>query len=256
MNDLAVIPRVLPPADVEELDGLLDEALLDRVASHAVILEKVQHSKLLAAVPNSRREQHALTDAINVTVKTAKSLEAIRVERVAPLNEETKRVNALFAKLIEPLKKFRADGDRLVIAFDAAEKDRIRREEEETERRKVEAAQRQAAAEAKAAAAVRPEDRAEHLAEAEQASMALATATVEAPMPAPKAYRGDEGTVAIRERWVVLGISNPDAVPALYRHDARVLEALRKVLQAAVTGGARDIEGVAIGTEQSTRVTA
>ena len=43
---------------------------------------------------------------------------------------------------------------------------------------------------------------------------------------------------------------DPDKIPVAYWRDPSVLEALRKVLQRAVTAGAREIPGVAIGIEE------
>lgn len=253
---LAVLTRVLSPADVEEADGLLDERSLERLAFHAIAVEEVLRSPLLAAVPKDRDENHKLANAIAVTVKVVKELDALRRERVDPLNAEVKRVNTLVGKLTAPLEAFRAKGDKLFAAFNAAERDRVRREQEEQARKQREAAEAQAAAERRAAEATSKKEREKALADAEKASRAMATASVAGPEVAPKTYRGDDGAVATRERWVVLGISNIDAVPVIYRHDARVLEALHKVLQAAVTAGAREIEGVEIGCEERTRVTA
>jgi hypothetical protein len=49
---------------------------------------------------------------------------------------------------------------------------------------------------------------------------------------------------------VLLGISDHDLIPPSYWHDPLVLEALRKVLQRAITGGVREIPGCSVGLEE------
>jgi hypothetical protein len=255
-TDLAVLTRILAPSDFEGATAMLDERTLATFALHALVVEEAFRSELLAKVPASREENHALSDAIAVSVRTVKELEALRTARVAPLNAEVKRVNALFQKLTGPLQVFREKGDRLYSAFMSADRAKVAREQEEARRRVEAAARAEAEALAKAEAATSEKARQRALAEAETASRAQAAVVATAPLDAPKKYRSDEGTVASREVWLVLSISYPDQVPAIYRHDPAVLEALRKVLQKAVTAGAREILGVVIGGEDRTRVTA
>lgn len=255
-TDLAVLQRILSPTDVEEADGLLDEAALQALALHAYTVEEVLRSPLLAAVPKNRDENHKLSNAIAASVKAVKELEALRVKRVGPLNAEVKRVNALVGKLTAPLETFRAKGDKLFAAFNQAERDRVRREQEEQARKQREAAEAQADAERRAAEATSKKERDKALADATKASQAIAAASVAGPEVVPRAYRGDDGAVASRERWVVTSISDPEKVALIYCHDSRVLEVLQKVAQAAVTAGARKIDGVVIELEERTRVTA
>jgi multidrug efflux pump subunit AcrA (membrane-fusion protein) len=140
--------------------------------------------------------------------------------------------------------------ERAILAYRQVKRARIQREQEEARRRQEEAARKEAEALAKAEAAKTAKARTAALAQAEAASKAQAEAALEAPREMTRGTKTDSGSVSARERWVLLGITDMDLIPPSYWRDPIVVEALKRVLQRAITGGVREIPGTAIGIEE------
>lgn len=250
-TSLAVLERVLPPAAVDEVEGLLDLPAAEKLALYAADLERLQFSPLLGKVPEDSAEAHRVADISKDCGTAVADLEATRKARVAPLNDEVKRVNALYGLVVGQFQALREQADKLWLAFTTADRARVAREREEAMRRANEAAEREAEATRKALEAEDDGARAEALALAEAASREIAEAEVSATSVAAKSYRSAHGTLTVRETYVLDDFA-PDKIPAEYWRRPKVLEAVRKELAAAVRAGAHEIPGCAISLKEST----
>lgn len=259
MSNEAALARVFKPVHVEQALQLLDDRELDKLA----LMVGEVHSIIDAAgagaiVLKTQEECNAAVALIGRGAKALKELEDLRVQRVKPLLDEQRAVNNLFKLLTEPFEALAGKRGRLdaaVMAFRRAEKERQAREAEEARRRQEELLRKQQEALRKAEAAKTEPARQKHLAAAAEAGQQQAYAEAdESAARSRAALRGvktDEGSVTERERWVLLGIHDFDAVPDEYWRADDVVAALQKVLQRAITGGAREIPGCAIGIEES-----
>ena len=177
-------------------------------------------------------------------------LERLRKQVVDPLNKQVKTINAFFATYSDALDQSIIErGKYLLTTYQQQVRDRVRREQEEQRRREEEAAAKQREAEERLAAAKTKRAREKALADAEAASAAMAAAQVATPMPAPKHIKTDQASAISSEVYVLQGIHNLDEVPREYWRNKVVLEALEKVLRAAVRTGTRSIPGCSIGPE-------
>jgi hypothetical protein len=187
---------------------------------------------------------------------TLKQLEEHRRLVADPPYDRWKAINAVYKAVAAPLLarvEKRGRLERLILAYREEKRARIQREQEEAERKKREAAEAEAAALRKAEAAKTEAARKKALEEADQASKAQAAATAAAPLPMPKGTWTASGKATETNRYVLLGIHNYAEIPDTYKQDPAVLDALKKVLQKAITAGARDIPGCSIGEEQGLR---
>jgi hypothetical protein len=189
-----------------------------------------------ATPPASVAEAHVLTEALAVGAKAAKELDALRTALVKPLNDEVKAVNALIARLTDPLAAGVTQGKRALVAFQQQERARVQREQDAARQAQEQAAIREAEATA-----------AGDMAAAEQASREQAQALVAAPVAAPRGYKGDEGSASMRVRWV-FEVIRPELVPRPY------LSVDDKLIRAAVAAGVREIPGVSISQTEDVTV--
>ena len=250
------LTRFLPAQHAEFALQVLDEQEAENLACFAAEIAKVTAASVSAPLA-STDEAHRLNELLSRGAAAEKNLEFLRTQRVKPLNEEVRSINALFKLVTAPLEEFVAKAKRALLAWMQQERARVQREEEESRRRQEEAAVKEAEAMAKATAAASAEARSRALAEAHQASIEQSLALVSAPaMQAPKGYRGDAGSSSMTERWVLLGIHNLAEVPLSYWRHPDVIAALEKVLRAAIRSGAHAIPGVSIGTEEGIAVRA
>lgn len=255
VDSLAVLTRIMPAEKVGLAIGLLGgDEQAHKYAMFARELETLKASSLLVEVPKDALTCHKVADIVKDCATAVAELERTRKARVQPLNEEVKKVNALYALLTDQLGDIRSKADKLVIAHNQAERARIQREQEEQQRKLREAAEREAEATRKAQEAKTAKAREKALAEAEAASREIAAVQVAQPADAPTAYKTDVGTLSITKRVVLVGF-DPDKVPQRYWRDPDVMEALRKVLAKAVRAGYHDIPGCTLGEEESTRAT-
>lgn len=249
------LTRFLPAQHAEFALQVLDEQEAENLAMFAAEIAAVTHA---AVVPlSSNDEAHRLNELLSRGAAAEKNLEYLRTQRVKPLNEEVRSINALFKMVTGPLDEFVAKAKRALLAWTQQERARVQREEEAARRLQEEAALRESEALAKAAEARSEAARIVAMQEAEAASREQSRALVAAPaMPAPKGYRGDAGSSSVTERWVLLGIHDLLKVPIGYWHHPDVLAALEKVLRAAIRSGVREIPGVSIATEEGIAVRA
>jgi hypothetical protein len=84
---------------------------------------------------------------------------------------------------------------------------------------------------------------------AEAASREQSEAAIYMPRDMTRGVRTDSGLVSESERYVLQGVHNLDLVPKQYWRHEKVIEALKKVLAAAVRAGEREIPGCSIGLE-------
>ncbi len=198
-------------------------------------------------------QEGAAAELLARGVAAMKELDLLRRSRTDPMNAEVKAVNALFKVVTDPCEALVGKGgalERLILAYRQVKRARIEREQVEARRRQEEAARREAEALAKVDAATTAKAREKAMAAAEAASRAQAVAVVEAPREMPRGVRTDSGSVSGRERWVLLGIHDMDLIPPSYWVDPVVIDALKKVLQRAITAGAREIPGCSVGVEE------
>jgi hypothetical protein len=242
----------LPPERLDDAVQLLDEGGLAKLQMMACEIRLI--SEAAARKPlESDGEEAGAVELVSRGVIAVKELDALRRKKVDPLNAEVKAVNALFKVLTEPCEALVGKGgtlERLIIAYRQQKRARIEREQAEARRKQEEAARAEAAALAKADAAKTDKQRQAALAQAEEASKAQAHASLEAPREMPRGVKTDSGSVSMRDRWVLQGIHDMDAVPPSYWRHPAVIEALKRVLQAAITAGAHEIPGCAIGLEE------
>lgn len=247
----ARLSRYLPEDRMADAMQLVDDSGLEKLEMFASEIARI--GELATANPlESDADEGKACELISRGGIALKELEALRRKIVDPMNERVRAVNAVFKVVTEPCGALVGKGgrlERLVLAYRAEKRARREREEAEARRRREAAALAEAEALAKAEAAKSAKAREAALREAEAASKAQTEAQLAAPPPMTKGVRTDSGSVSERQRYVVLEF-DPDKVPPAYWRHADVLEALRKVLQRAVTAGAREIPGVAIGIEE------
>ncbi len=249
---VTALARLLPADRLDDAVQLLDErglAKLQMMADEVRLIAEAAARKPL----ETDGEEAAAVELVSRGVIAVKELDALRRSRVDPLNAEVKAVNALFKIVTDPCEALVGKGgtlERLIIAYRQQKRARIQREQEEARRRQEEAARKEAEALAKADAAKSAKAREKALAAAEAASKAQTEALIAAPQAMTRGVKTDSGSVSARERWVLQGIHDMDLVPPSYWRDPLVVEALKKVLQRAITAGAREIPGCSIGVEE------
>jgi len=250
---ITALAEYLPGDRVDDAVQLLDERGLAKLELMAREIRLISGHAARKPLENDVEEGLA-AELLARGVAAVRELDVLRRERVDPLNAEVKAVNALFRVITDPADQLVGKGgvlERLLLAYRQVKRARIQREQEEQRRRQEEAARKEAEALAKAEAATSAKARAKALAEAEAASKAQAVALLDTPREMTRGVRTDSGTVSGRERWVLQGIHDMDAIPPSYWRDEVVIEALKKVLQRAITAGERQIPGCSIGIEES-----
>ncbi len=248
---VVALAKYLPDDKLDDAVQLLDEQGLAKLHLFASEIEDISEA-VGTQVPANDEEEARAVELMSRGCIAIKELDALRRKHVDPLNAQVRGINALFKVVTDPCEALVGKSgrlERLILAYRTAKRARIQREQEEARRKQEEAARRGAEALAKAETAKTEAARKKALAEAEAASQAQAEALVSAPREMTRGLRTDSGSVSERRRYAVDTI-DPDKVPPIYWRDPMVLEALRKVLQRAVTAGARDIPGVAIGLEE------
>jgi hypothetical protein len=253
MNEVITsLAKLLPDAALDDCIQLLDERGLAKLELMASEVRSITADVSRKPIETDAEEAFGV-ELLARGVAAVKELDALRRSRVDPLNGEVRAVNALFKVVTDPAEALVGKGgtlERLILAYRQVKRARIEREQAEARRRQEEAARREAEALAKADAAKSAKARAAALAAAEAASKAQAVAALDAPREMARGTKTDSGSVSARERWVLLGVVDHDLIPPSYWHDPLVLEALRKVLQRAITGGVREIPGCSVGLEE------
>lgn len=246
------LAKSIPHDRVDEAFQLMDERKL--IAFEATAREIRLLMADVSRVPiETDAEEARASEMLARGAAAVRQLELNRRAAVDPLNAEVKAVNALFRVVSDPAEELIGKGgalEKLILAYRAVKRSRIEREQREAQRRQEEAARKEAAALAKADAAKTDAARKLALAQAEAASKEQAVALLDTPREMTRGTRTDSGTVSERQRWVLLGILDADLIPPSYWGDPTVIEALKKVLQRAITGGARVIPGCSIGLEE------
>lgn len=242
------VALVLSPSLANMAVQLLEDREYSKLALMAGEVYDIQGlaEALLRQPLASAVEAHRLNDLLGRSAKTAKELEALRKSRVQPLNEEVRNVNALFKGISDGLDAFRAQGDRLLAAWNAQERARVAREQEQARREQEAAAAREAEALAAVAAAEVANDgrsRAAALAAAEAASQQQTAAQLAMPREAPRSLKSEHATALSREVWV-FEVVDAAQVPREY------LCPDESKIGAAIKAGVRDIPGVAIALEE------
>lgn len=253
MTATDALARVLPPDSVDDAIQLLDERGVQKLALFVSEIEDISRAATSAPI-QTKAEEGKAAELISRGVVALKELDALRRTKVDPLNAEVKAANSLFKRVTDPLEALVGKGgrlERLILAFRVQERARIERERQEAERKQREAAEAEAAALRKAEAAKSDAARQRALAEAEAASRAQTEALIETPREMTKGVRTDSGSVTERERYVLEGFHDIDAVPPSYWMQPPVTEALRKVIQKAIDGGLREIPGCTIVVQES-----
>lgn len=246
------LARHLPEDKLDDAVQLLDESGLAKLQMFATEIAAVGEAAASKPLTTDGDEGRAV-ELISRGGIALKELDALRRKTVDPLNAQVRGINAIFKTVTDPCEALVGKGgrlERLVLAYRAEKRARIEREQAEARRRQEEAARREAEALAKAEAAKTAKAREAALSQAEAASKAQTEAVLETPRAMTKGVRTDSGSVSERHRFVVQGF-DPDKVPTTYWRDPIVIEALRRVLQKAVTAGVREIPGVAIGVEEA-----
>jgi hypothetical protein len=249
---VTALARYLPSDKLDDAVQLLDERGLAKLEIMATEIRLISENVSKKPIETDAEEGGA-AELLARGVAAMKELDLLRRSRVDPLNAEVKAVNALFKVVTDPCEALVGKGgtlERLILTYRQVKRARIQREQEEARRRAEEAARKEAEALARADAAKSAKAREKALAEAEAASKAQALATLDAPREMTKGVKTDSGSVSARDRWVLQGIHDMDAIPPSYWRDALVIEALKKVLQRAITAGEREIPGCSIGVEE------
>lgn len=248
--------RFFPAQHAEFALQVLDEQEAENLAMYAAEIAAVTTTTLSGPLA-SNEEAHHLNELLSRGSTAEKGLELLRTQRVKPLNDEVRSINALFKLVTAPLDDFVVKAKRALLAWNQQERARIQREEQAAERLREEASLREAQAMARASEADTEAARLAALMDAEAASKEQSRALMLAPpVAAPKGYRGNAGSSSVTERWVLLGIHTLDEVPQTYWRHPDVIAALEKVLRAAIRSGVHDIPGVSIGTEEGIAVRA
>lgn len=249
---MTALAKLLPEDRLDDAVQLLDAdglAKLEMMANEIRLISQAVATKPLA----SDREEADASELLARGVGAARELDALRRKQVDPLNAQVKAINSLFKVITDPCDALVGKGgtlERLILAYRAVKRARIEREQAEARRRQEEAARKEAEALAKAEAAKSAKARAAALAQAEAASKAQAVAALDTPREMTRGTRTDSGSVSARERWVLQGIHDMDLIPPSYWHDPLVIDALKRVLQRAITGGVREIPGCSVGLEE------
>lgn len=250
---VTALAKYLPPEKIDDAVMLLDARGLAKLELMATEIRQI--TMAAAAKPlESDEDEGRAAELLARGVAASKELDALRRQRVDPLNAEVKAVNALFKVVTDPCEALVGKGgtlERLILAYRQVKRARIEREQAEARRRQEEAAQAEAAALAKAEAAKSSKARTAALAAAQAASQAQAVAALDAPREMTKGTRTDSGSVTAREAYVLGGIHNFDLVPQAYWRDPMVIEALKKVISRAIRAGAREIPGCSIVVEEA-----
>jgi hypothetical protein len=257
VNTLA---RVLPK-NLDDAMQLLDEPALEKLALYGPGVHNLVANVRQLLGPDLQRPRPLDTDAeearaaelLSQGVLAIKDLEMTRKRFTEPLNDQLKAVRSVFSALTDPAESVcgkQGPLERALIAYRRLKETRRQRAEDEARRWQEEAARAEAEARMKAEAAATEKERAEALDQAEAAQQEQTAAELQAPLPMPKGIRTDSGSVTTRKRWVLLGIHDLDKVPQVYWRDPAVIEVLKKVLQRAITAGAREIPGCSIDEEE------
>ncbi len=250
---VTALAKYLPPEKLDDAVMLLDQRGLAKLELMATEIRQITDAASRKPLESDEDEGRA-AELLARGVAASKELDALRRQRVDPLNAEVKAVNALFKVVTDPCEALVGKGgtlERLILAYRQVKRARIEREQQEARRKQEEAARAEAAALAKADAAKSAKAREAALAAAQAASRAQAVAAIEAPREMTRGTRTDSGSVTAREAYVLGGIHDLDAVPVVYWRDPVVIEALKKVISRAIRAGAREIPGCSIVVEEA-----
>lgn len=264
--EITALARVLPEGLVDDCvqlfdnqprpDGVVSElqSLVNDAVDAQALCEQID--PVLAKPIANDVEEAAASELLLKGETTLKQLDEHRQAITAPVYERWKGLNGIYkavaAGLLSRVEK-RGRLERLILAYREEKRARIQREQEEAERKKREAAEAEAAALRKAESAKSEAARKKALEQADEASRRQTAAAAAAPMPMPKGTWTASGKATETTRYVLLGIHDYAAVPDVYKQDPVVVEALKRVLQKAIDGGARVIAGCSIGEEAGLR---
>jgi hypothetical protein len=207
---------------------------------------------LLQTVPDkpslveSIEKVHVLTAALERAETARKALDRLRDAHVRPLNAEVQDVNRVFKTLYTAIDHRRDVVQEIVTLWRRKEQADRQAEQERLRRIEEEALAREAEARARAEAAQQPELREAAEREASQAMQTQLEAEIARPRAVPRAFKSaGGGATHVREVFELRGFDY-DKVPDQYKRAQPVLDALTKVLQAAIRGGVRSIPGCEI----------
>lgn len=227
---MSALSTILSPAQQETAIQLLDDGQAAKLQLLAGEITDILAASATAPL-QSELEAHALNNLLGRAAKAGKELDALRRERVDPLNAEVKHVNNLFRPMGDMLDRLTTRGKELLAGWQRQERARLAREQEEARKRADEVAAREAEALAAGDQASVEE------AQREQVALELA-----APREVPKGYKSDEATSTVRERWVFEVVDAALVPRSFCVPDERAI-------RAAIAGGTRQIPGVNIYQE-------
>jgi hypothetical protein len=247
---------LLPPDQVDYFPQVFSREEEDGIALHArdvvLLLQAVPDKALLV---DSVEKVHVVTAALEKATAAKKALERIRDAHVRPLNAEVQDVNRVFNTLYELINQRRDVVQEIGKLWRRKEQADRQAEQERLRKIEEEAAEREAEARARAAAAQVPELKAEAEREASEAMQTQLHAEIARPREVPKTFKSaNGGSTSFREVFELKAIAKYEDVPEQYKRAAPVMEALKKVLQAAIRGGVRSIPGCEIGVEEKLAV--
>ena len=246
MSTQETLSRGLPPAQAEVALQLLEDREADKLALFVDEINLIS-GRWTNTVPETMDQAAGLSELMSRAQVALKELEALRVSRTQPLVVEQRSINGLFKTLTDPVEALIERGKRAMVAYQQAERARRQREADAVRRRQEEAARKEREALEAAEAAKTEAARNKALKAADDASKALATAMIEATLPAPRGIRTDTGTTSTTERWT-FQVLKPEMVPREF------LTVDDKAIRAAVAAGTREIPGVAIFLEESAQI--
>jgi hypothetical protein len=247
---------LLPPEQAEYFCEVFSREEEDGIALHArdvvLLLQAVPERAHLVDAPE---KVHVLTAALEKAETARKALDRIRDAHVRPLNSEVQDVNRVFKVLFTAIDQRRDVVQEMVSMWRRKEQADRQAEQERLRKIEEEAMAREAEARARAEAAQTPELREEAEQQASEAMQTQLRAEIARPREVPKAFKSaGGGSTHVREVFELKAISKYEDVPEQYKRAAPVMEALKKVLQAAIRGGVRSIPGCEIGVEEKLAV--
>jgi hypothetical protein len=187
-----------------------------------------------------------LSQGIIECKRILKHIEEVRRGQVDDLNAQVRHYNAAWKPLTDALAAFEKEGNRKLLAFKQAEREREAREAAAAEAALQEKARKEAEALAKLEAAKTPKQKEKATAQVAAASTELMEARL-APALAPPAtsgnFRSESGLSASRWTWT-FKVTKPEDVPRNY------LVVDDKGIRAAIAAGVREIPGVHIFEEE------
>jgi hypothetical protein len=244
------LARVLPESQVDDAIQLLDE---DQLATFELYARQIaEYAQAVTSKPLANTtEAHRLSALLERSATARKALESLRDDRVRPLNNEVRAVNALFATVRDQIDSFRKRAEGCLVLWRRQEQARQQREQEEAAQKLREAQEREARARQAEEQAATVEERKAAAAAADQALTEQIEVELDGPRMVPKALKtAGGGSTGFREVIVLRSVEDWSKVPPEFFVRPRVLDAVTLELRAAVRAGRHDIPGCDIGPEE------